>query len=223
MAQAELILFDWNGTLWDDAKQWLVAAKASYPHAGLSEHQLTDENIRTHFDVPIRDFVFKLGAPQDLPQDAHQKIIDTFLDTISAPEHAHLAYIRDNALSCVQQIHSLGIEQRIVSNHPTEKLHKELEQAGLSAYFNTVCGNENPLLVYHKATKAERVVAHLNALNAAPERTLIIADTREEMRIAKEFGLISVAITGGYNTREVLEQENPTYIIDDLHEVLDLL
>jgi|GEM_PF-4828544 len=47
----------------------------------------------------------------------------------------------------------------------------------------------------------------------------IIADTREEIRIARQFGMVSIAITGGYNSLKVLHDEKPDHLIEHLSEI----
>lgn len=60
-------------------------------------------------------------------------------------------------------------------------------------------------------------------LGIHPATTMYVGDTSVDIKTAKNAGMISVAVTWGYRTKEQLLAENPDYIIDSPMELLDLL
>ena len=52
---------------------------------------------------------------------------------------------------------------------------------------------------------------------------MIVGDSVEEIEIAREQGLISVAITGGCASEDRLRGEKPDYLIHSLHELKPIL
>jgi phosphoglycolate phosphatase len=53
--------------------------------------------------------------------------------------------------------------------------------------------------------------------------TIIVGDSVEEIEIAQEQGLISVAITGGCVSEERLRAAHPDYVIHSLHDLKPVL
>ena len=53
--------------------------------------------------------------------------------------------------------------------------------------------------------------------------TMIVGDSVEEIHIARDQGLISVAITGGCVSERRLRAEDPDYVIHTLHELKPIM
>lgn len=220
MNDLKIAFWDWNGTLWNDTYQWYKAAKAAYAHANIPE-EITLERLQDAFDVPVKKVIHTLGAPYDLPEENHQLLLRTFVDVLA--ENEDLANPRDGASEALSFLANRGVENFLVSNHPQELLKKEFVKGGLADFFQTICGNDNHDQVYTKGTKAQRIKYHLQETGVDPAQTCIIADTREEIRIARKFGMVSIAITGGYNSEKVLMEAEPDYLIHQLREIPHLL
>lgn len=216
MQNIKTVFWDWNGTLWDDVDQWFIAAKAAYKHAQVPE-EITLERLRDAFDVPVQDVIYALGAPRNLPQDNHDRLLKTFTDVLG--KHEHLAKVREGAGEALTFFAQYEVENFLVSNHPIPLLKKELEKGDLAEFFRTICGNDNHDQVYTKGTKAERIQKHLKEALIAPTQAFIIADTREEVRIAKQFGMTSIALTGGYNSEQALRSVEPDYLVHHLSDI----
>lgn len=216
MKNIKLAIWDWNGTLWNDVDQWFIAAQAAYSHA-LEGKEITLEQLTDVFDVPVSDVIYALGAPRDLPQSKHDAVLQAFKSTLYA--HDHLASVRTGASDALTFMESRKISNQIASNHPLELLQNELQKSGLAKFFNGICGNDNHDTVYSIANKEARVIAIIEKAGIDPSQACIIADTREEVRIAQKLGMVSIAITGGYNSQKVLRDMNPTHL---LHSMTDI-
>ena len=220
MTDIKIAFWDWNGTLWNDVDQWFLAAKAAYQHAQISS-DLTLEQLRDAFDVPVQDVIYTLGAPHNLPQENHDALLKTFVATLS--QHEDKASTHEGAHDVLSILKQHNIENFLISNHPLDLLQKELAKGGLLEFFRTVCGNDNHDQVYTRGTKRDRIETHLQETGVLASQTCIIADTREEIRIAREFGMMSIALTGGYNSERVLRDEKPTHLIHNLGDVGKLI
>lgn len=222
MTNIETAIWDWNGTLWDDVEQWFIAAKAAYAHGQIKD-PVTLNRLRDVFDVPVSEVIFKLGASRDLPEEIHQKIITSFRTVLSL--NTNKARVRDGAQDVLKAFNARGVVNHIASNHPLELLKAELKCSGLTDFISGLGGNENHDDVYRQAKKRDKVISILHELgpHTDPKSVCIIADTREEIRIAKEFGLVSIAITGGYNSERVLQDAEPTHLVHSLSDVRKLV
>ena len=206
--------------MWNDVEQWSIAAIEAYKHANIPD-VLTVERLTEAFDVPVSEVIYTLGASRDLPQENHDRLLKTFTETLYKLDH--LSSVRDGAREALEYLEGKNIINHLVSNHPLSLLERELEKGDLRGFFDLVQGNETHGQVYNKATKAQRIKKHLQDTGIKPCKTCIIADTREEIRIAHEFGMVSVALTGGYNSEKVLKQEFPDHLIHSLREIPKLI
>jgi phosphoglycolate phosphatase len=214
------IIWDWNGTLWDDVNQWFLAAKAAYAHAEIPQN-LTIEALRDAFDVPISEVIYRLGASRDLPQSAHDALLETFRNTLAV--HESKAHVKEGSYEVLEALTASNFEHHIASNHPVNLLEKELEKSGLTQFFTHLSGNNHHDEVYKKASKMQKVQDILGSQACDLETVYIVADTREEIRIAHELGLISIALTGGYNSEKMLLQEKPHHLAHSMRDVKKLI
>lgn len=79
------------------------------------------------------------------------------------------------------------------------------------------------LLNIKSTSKGERLHLYMRAYNLNPSSTFIIGDMPVETDIARELGLISVAITGGFVSETRLRAAQPDYLIEDHHKLLPIL
>ena len=59
--------------------------------------------------------------------------------------------------------------------------------------------------------------------NLPPENAIIVGDTPEETHIARDTGLTSIALTGGFATTERLRAAEPDCLLNSLTEMLPIL
>ena len=63
----------------------------------------------------------------------------------------------------------------------------------------------------------------INELGVDPCEVLYIGDSDVDMMVAKEAKVDFVAVTYGYRPKEVLIQYNPSYIVNDILEILEIV
>lgn len=57
-------------------------------------------------------------------------------------------------------------------------------------------------------------------LNVLPSETIITGDTELDIRCGKSAGAKTCGVTYGYRNRELLQVENPDFIVDDIRELI---
>ncbi|WP_439373447.1 HAD family hydrolase [Bradyrhizobium sp. DASA03120] len=72
-------------------------------------------------------------------------------------------------------------------------------------------------------SKGERLRRYIQENDLKPSATFIIGDMPVETNIARDLGLISVSITGGFVSDSRLQAAEPDYIIRSHHELLPIL
>ena len=99
-----------------------------------------------------------------------------------------------------------------------ERIAKHLDFDG---YFDAIVGCE---LDGTRGRKREVIDYILQAFD--PDRQyapVMIGDRKYDIIGAREMGIDSIGITWGYGSREELEQENPTMIVDSVEELCQVL
>ena len=63
----------------------------------------------------------------------------------------------------------------------------------------------------------------MERLNIKPEETAYIGDTINDIRMAKNAGVLSIAVKTGAQSNKELEKENPDFLIDDFSKIVDVI
>jgi HAD superfamily hydrolase (TIGR01549 family) len=73
--------------------------------------------------------------------------------------------------------------------------------------------------IFGKARKMEKL---LKKENLKKERVVYVGDETRDIEAAKKTGVRSVAVTWGFNSKELLLRENPNFLVANPSELLDL-
>ncbi len=95
----------------------------------------------------------------------------------------------------------------------TEKIIKHFN---LESYFSFIMGRRNG--IGYKPS-AEPLLFICKEINVRHEETIIVGDTELDIICGKNAKALTCAATYGYRTKDILEQQNPDYIISDLSEL----
>jgi phosphoglycolate phosphatase len=74
-----------------------------------------------------------------------------------------------------------------------------------------------------KKPNPEIVLNICKTLGLDVKKTMYVGDTSVDIQTAKNAGLISVAVTWGFRSKQSLLAENPDYIIDTPQELLNFV
>lgn len=215
----KLIVWDWNGTLFDDTRAVLKAANESeVPMLGLPP--VTLQQMRDSYEVPIIKAYENLGVDPDFFRAKSDEISPIFhkaYEPLAACARTRpgsrtvLAYMKKKRVNCI-----------ILSNHTLEGIYFQLSRLKLTTYFDDVLANDNTNLAHH-AGKQHRLEAYLADKHYQTNEVIIIGDTPEEVRIGRALGLRTISISGGMASRHRLVAAKPDHLISSLKQVLTIV
>ncbi|WFU80341.1 HAD hydrolase-like protein [Bradyrhizobium sp. CIAT3101] len=213
------LVFDWNGTLLDDAHVLLQTTNTILDRFG--RRTIDMATFRDHCDVPLSILYRSLGMSDseiaDMDRDAGAMFHDTY-------EHfAGKTDLREGARRILEIARQQDASSIIVSNHIAEPLRSQLRRLGINDYINEVIAFESRATQFKSMTKGERLRRYIQENDIKPSATFIIGDMPVETNIARDLGLISVSITGGFVSDSRLQAAEPDYIIRSHHELLPIL
>ncbi|WP_247493488.1 HAD hydrolase-like protein [Bradyrhizobium sp. 142] len=213
------LVFDWNGTLLDDADALLQTTNTILGRFGRAAIDM--QTFRDHFDVPLSVFFRNLGMSESEIEtvDSHDSAI--FHDTYEPL--ASKADLREGARCILETTRQQDVSSIIVSNHIVDPLITQLRRHGIEDCVAEVLAFESRATQYKGISKGERLRLYMRTYNLNPSSTFIVGDMPVETDIARDLGLISVAITGGFVSETRLRAAQPDYLIEDHHQLLPIL
>jgi phosphoglycolate phosphatase len=188
------VVWDWNGTLFNDAWLCMDAMNTLLKDRGLP--LLTLERYQRAFDFPVIRYYERLGF--DFEHESFEKLGTLFIQQY---EQRRLECdLHDGALCALQHARNAGVSQSVLSAYKKDTLDSLLTHFGIHAFFNDVVGHAD-----HYATgKVEQGLAWMRASGGNPAETLLIGDTVHDHEVASAMGIHCVLIAGGNQDRERL-------------------
>lgn len=218
-APTKNIVFDWNSTLFDDVGALLAAHNIVLGHFGYAPIDLP--TYQDYYEVPFEKLLLNHGLPENEVERIIEASKEIFHDHYEP--RASAVGLREGSDAILRHAEQNGVRIYILSNHLVEPIRAQLRRLEIEQLFLEVLAYPSREMQFKDMTKGERLRRFMaqNGMDAA--QTIIVGDSVEEIHIAKDLGLISVAITGGCASEERLRAEKPDYLIHSLHELKPIL
>lgn len=121
----------------------------------------------------------------------------------------------------LQELQMQGTRLMVATSKPTTFALRILDHFQLSPYFEYIAGSE----LDGSRVKKSEVIAHVLTERSLYDKTeiVMIGDREFDIVGAQKNGLDSIAVKYGYGTAQELESARPTYIVETVQELADLL
>lgn len=190
------IVWDWNGTLFDDLPVVILAANASMARFGVGP--IDEDGYRDHFTRPVRAFYDSLFGR--LVSDAEwEDLNDRFHDEYFAL--ADTADLMSDAVDALSAVEDNGWGQSLLSMSPQGWLEQIVGVLGVAGRFTLVDGLRGET----GGLKAQHMEEHLQNLGVDPARTVVVGDTPDDAVAARHVGAHVVLYDGGSHHLSHLE------------------
>ncbi len=188
------IIWDWNGTLLDDA--WLCVDIMNKLLAQRDLPALTMERYEQIFDFPVADYYRKVGF--DFAVEPFVQLSDEFMATYN--RRVRECPLRVGARDVLVTGQRRGITQSILSAMMQDTLNMLLDHFALREFFTSVTGLDN----HHAAGKLALAQDWIAAQNLPRSAILFVGDTVHDVEVAQALGVDCVYIHSGHHSREQL-------------------
>ncbi len=194
------IIWDWNGTLWDDLDLVIRSVNALLVPMGMDP--IDHDDYRRHYTRPLHRFYeVLLGRPID--DSVMRDIDDQFHDAYFA-EYERAGLTAD-ARTAIASIGEAGSSQSIQSMLWHDRLVTSVREVGLDDVMLAVDGHRGTA----GETKAEHLGHHVEQLRALfplnGARMVLIGDITDDAAAAAAVGIDCVLYDGGSQERSRLE------------------
>lgn len=194
VADARAIIFDWNGTLVDDALRALAATNQVLTTYSRAPLDLAEFSAR--FKLPLPVFLRDLGVDAADRAGAQQ----LWNRGLAQGE----TRLQPGAAALLQLAHRTGLTLGVVSAAAEEVVRADAVTLGIDRYLSFIAGSI-----------ADKFAALTDISARFSEPMLYIGDTEYDMAAAHAAGAIPIGYGRGYRPRSALIQTEAFAVIDD--------
>lgn len=184
------IIWDWNGTLWDDAVLCTDINNNMLRRRDLP--LITVDDYRDKLVFPISDYYARIGF--DCEKEGYEALAHEYIG-----EYEKLRFdcpLREGAISLLKYLQDNHMPQAVLSAYEHNALVDALTYYGLMEYFTDVIGLDD---IYAEG-KVANGMKYIKQLDVDPNEVLFVGDTIHDFEVAQAMGVQSVLISGGHNS-----------------------
>jgi phosphoglycolate phosphatase len=209
------VIFDWNGTLIDDARLACDATNAATSVLGVSP--ATFQTYQEHYSMPLQDMYLKLGCSKEAIEASLDKVFEAFGNYYS--EHALKVKLRQGAQETLSDIKACGYRSAVLSNHTVKIISEFFDRFYLHTHLDAILANDcNELSdIMYNANKGQRLKKYVEKHDI--RKALVVGDSPEEIEIAHYYGFLGVGISGGFCSEDRIKAAKPDFMIHSLDEM----
>ncbi len=188
------VVWDWNGTLLDDA--WLCVEAMNQLLAEYQLAPLTNSRYASLFGFPVNAYYRRLGF--DFSRESFEAIGAKFIELYQSRQHE--CFLQSGTRKALALLAEKKISCSVLSASEQHRLNEQVTRLGLDGYF-TYCLGLNDCYAGSKLEQGRRLLAQLS-LN--PRQVLFIGDTDHDHEVANALGAPCVLIPSGHQSLERL-------------------
>jgi HAD superfamily hydrolase (TIGR01509 family) len=201
----DLIIFDWDGVMYDSMDNIAKTAVEITKHFGKG---ITEEQFHESYDQPFWDYYKRLGIPVETEDERayiYKIYHDEILPKIKEGE-SKKSTIYPEVEDTLRELVARHIKVAIVSAHKTEEIIEILTQGGLLKYI------DYPIGLAHNKTEAIKQLCMESGVT--PERALMLGDLPSDLRDARKAGVRVGAVARRNEFRDRLGSHNPDFVFE---------
>lgn len=202
----DYILYDFDGTVFDTVEGITRSVRYAINKQGL-DAELSE--LRCFAGPPLEDmFMEKFGFTRERAKQATVDFRERYLP-IGLYECRVFPGIKEHLAA----MRAAGKRLAVATSKPQPLAEKLLAREDMSGLFDAVCGSA---LQGNNNAKWQVVQRAMEALGAAPARSILVGDTKYDVTGAHQCGLPCVCVAYGYAAPGELEAAGADRIVPDL-------
>lgn len=154
------------------------------------------------------------GIARDLAPKAHDLFCEIYDQNLTNKTKTYLGVEETLA-------HFSNCRKAVLSNKPHVFTQKIIEELNLLPHFDLVLGAGNGYCP-PKPDK-DSILYILNKLQISPQEALIIGDSTHDIHAGQNAGIATCCVTYGYRSKAVLTPHQPTFFIDQMTDLINLI
>ena len=204
------IIWDWNGTIIDDAQLCVDLVNSLLDLYGLKRVDLNF--YRNNFQFPVKSYYSLLGLPNDSVN--HSKISNEFIHNYR--KLFIYCELQNGVNNNLNKLQNLGIGHSVLSAGMQSDLNSFVAHFKLKHFFQIISGVENIL----SKGKIEISLNHLRNLRTDSSKILMVGDTLHDSEVAELLGVDCLLFSNGHNSAQLLSKARFP-IIQNINEIYE--
>jgi phosphoglycolate phosphatase len=208
MPQRTTIIWDWNGTLLDDAEICRTAINRMLKTRSLPEINM--DKYRDVFTFPVIEYYKEIGFDFDTEQwePVAMEFINQYINAL--PECGLTPFAAETLESFKQK----GYRQAIISAMQHDALLKSVSELGIHHYFEFIGGIGD----HYASSKIGNAQTYFAQAGLNPAQITIIGDTIHDSEVAAELQCRCILVATGHQSYSRL-QKTGLPVINNLSEI----
>jgi len=203
------IIWDWNGTLLDDASIAVKTMNHMLEKRGMN--LLSIDSYKSVFTFPVKKYYQAIGF--DFQAEPFEVPASEFIDLYNAELGS--CRLHKDTLRILEYFQSLGVRQFILSAMEQTVLDQCLKNYQIDHFFEFALGLDN----IYAASKVENGHRLIAGQKLQASELVLIGDTVHDFEVATELGCQCVLIADGHQSKEVLEATG-VLVLDSISQLL---
>ncbi len=188
------IIWDWNGTLIDDA--WLCVEIINEMQQERGRQPITRERYEEEFGFPVKDFYERLGF--DFSVETFGALADEYIRKYD--QRCFECKLHEHAIDVLRHCLDHGLKHSILSAYHQVRLEAMLDFFDLRPLFTHVMGLDD----HHAHGKTQQGIRLVEELGQDRDKAIMIGDTVHDYEVAREIGVDCALFIGGHNAERRL-------------------
>jgi phosphoglycolate phosphatase len=210
----DLVIFDWDGTLFDSTTLIAHCIQAACADVGTAVPSV--DEARYVIGLGLAE-ALQHAAPQ-LPRERYRELADRYRHHYVASQHNVVLF--DGTLQMLQALKARKHWLGLATGKSRRGLDEALKTAQLNGVFDATrtadetAGKPDPRMLFEL----------MQQFGALPERTLMVGDTTHDLQMAANAGIASIGVSYGAHERDAFRDFPTCHIahsVADLHEWLE--
>jgi phosphoglycolate phosphatase len=208
MKPFELTIFDYDGVL-VDSMEGVISAGQDYCRSIGHRCMLNKEMVTTLNPMTYDQLARSIGLSSDQIEPFSEFVFKRLQQT-----DASMPFF-PGVKSMLRRLTFTNIA--IISGNSREVIAAKLAATALDEHVTRIFG------AYEPGNKADKIRQVCDYVDADPAHTCMIGDSVSDIQYAKKAGVQSIAVTWGWQSRDVLANEKPDHIVESVDELTALL
>ncbi|WP_146551675.1 HAD family hydrolase [Rummeliibacillus sp. SL167] len=210
--QIKNLIFDFDGTLADSRQCSVLATQQAFIEFGLKKP--SEKQIEYYMGVPI-EVSFKKMATTGFTDESFEKLLTIFRQAYKNLENKTLSTF-PNIPNVLESIASSGKQLFVVSSKKSDVLLRNLQTLNINTYFKDIIGSDK---VTHYKPHPEGILKLMDFYQLNADETVMIGDTIFDLQMAKSANVFSCGVTWGSHSKEALQEERSTFLVDEVNQL----
>jgi len=201
------ILFDLDGTL-VDSQEGII--QTQYELLQQKGYAVTKDDIRSLFGKPL-EVCLSILAP-DRSEDEIWDLVKKMRE-MYAKNHLQIIKLLPNAKEILEKLKKKGYRLGIASTKLKKFITEAINHLEIADYFEVVVSGYE---VENHKPAPDLILETARQMKVNPIDCVYIGDSPTDIIAGRDAGSLTIAVLTGANNLEIMSQENPDFIIEDL-------